>query len=112
MQKFIDNIDNKKVTALKDLAEIKPNSISALSLVDRKSLVIKIVSADKSSEIPTHSSTGDVLVTVLEGKAEITIDGEKFEVSSEKSITIPANAPHSLKAIEAFKVLVMQIKSE
>ncbi|ADG70901.1 cupin domain-containing protein [Brachyspira murdochii] len=112
MQKFIDNIDYKKVTALKDLAEIKPNSISALSLVDRKSLIIKIVSADKASEIPTHSSTGDVLVTVLEGKAEITIDGEKFEVSAEKSIIIPANAPHSLKAIEAFKVLVMQIKSE
>ena len=43
MQKFIDNIDYKKVTALKDLAEIKPNSISALSLVDRKSLVIKIL---------------------------------------------------------------------
>ncbi|WP_297206334.1 cupin domain-containing protein [uncultured Brachyspira sp.] len=112
MENFVNNIDYKKVVSLKNLAEIKNNSISALSLVDRKSLAMKIISADKGVEIPTHTSTGDVLVTVIEGKSEITVDSNKFEVSKEESILIPANAPHSLKAIEAFKVLVIQVKSE
>ncbi|MCZ9988920.1 cupin domain-containing protein [Brachyspira hyodysenteriae] len=49
---------------------------------------------------------------MIEGKAEITVDGSSFETSSGQSILIPANAPHSLKAIEAFKILVIQVKSE
>lgn len=112
MENFINNVNYKKVISLNDLLEIKNNSISALTLVDRKSLGIKIISVDKGSEIPHHTSTGDVLVTVIEGKAEITIDNDKFEVSREESILIPANAVHSLKSIEAFKVLVIQVKSE
>lgn len=112
MEKFINNIDYKKVIKLNDLSEIKNNSISTLSLVDRKSLVMKIISVDKDMEIPTHESTGDVLVNVIEGKAEITIENDKFTVSNGESIFIPANAKHSLKAIETFKVLVIQVKSE
>ena len=114
MGNYINNIDYKKVVALKDLVAIK--DISMLSLVDRKSdrksLAMNIISVDKSKEIPTHTSTGDVLVTVIDGKAEIIIDGTSFETSSGESILIPANAPHSLKAIEAFKILVIQVKSE
>ena len=110
MGNYINNIDYKKVVALKDLVAIK--DISMLSLVDRKSLAMNIISADKSKEIPTHTSTGDVLVTVIDGKAEITVDGTSFETSSGESILIPANATHSLKAIEAFKILVIQVKSE
>lgn len=112
MGNFINNIDYKKVVSLNNLSEIKNNSISALSLVDRKSLGIKIISADKGSEIPTHTSNGDVLVTLIEGKAEITVDTDKFEISVGESILIPVNAPHSLKAIEAFKIMVIQVKSE
>ncbi|MCZ9960883.1 cupin domain-containing protein [Brachyspira hyodysenteriae] len=110
MGNYINNIDYKKVVALKDLVAIK--DIYMLSLVDRKSLAMTIISADKSKEIPTHTSTGDVLVTVIEGKAEIMIDGNSFETSLGQSILIPANVPHSLKAIEAFKILVIQVKSE
>lgn len=108
MANYINNIDYKKTVYLKDLIGIK--DISALSLVDRNSLIMKIISSDK--EIPTHTSTGDVLVNVLEGKVKIIIDDSEFELSKEESILIPANAPHSLKPIEAFKLLVIQVKSE
>ena len=112
MERFINNIDYKKVIKLNDLSAVKNNEISAFSLVDRKSLVMKIISVDKDMEIPTHESTGDVLVNVIEGKAEITIENEKFIVASGETIFIPANEKHSLKAIESFKVLVIQVKSE
>ncbi|MCZ9988921.1 hypothetical protein OFQ66_03450 [Brachyspira hyodysenteriae] len=50
MGNYINNIDYKKVVALKDLVAIK--DISMLPLVDRKSLAMTIISADKSKEIP------------------------------------------------------------
>ncbi|PTY40835.1 cupin domain-containing protein [Brachyspira hampsonii] len=110
MENYINNIDYKKIVNLKDLISIK--DISMLPLVDRKSLVMSIISADKGKEIPTHTSTGDVLVTVIDGKAEITVDGAPFETSLGESILIPANTSHSLKAIETFKLLVIQVKPE
>lgn len=110
MGNYINNIDYKKIFSLNDLVAFK--DISSLSLVDRKSLSMNIISVDKDKEIPTHTSVGDVLVTVIEGKAEITIDENSFELSLGESILIPANAPHSLKSLEAFKVLVIQVKSE
>lgn len=110
MENYINNIDYKKIFSLKDLVEIK--DISALSLVDRKSLIMKVISADKGKEIPTHTSTGDVLVTVIEGKAKIRIEENIFELSLGESVLIPKEAPHSLKAEEAFKIFVIQVKSE
>ncbi|WP_300366957.1 cupin domain-containing protein [Brachyspira sp.] len=110
MENYINNVEHKKIFSLKDLIGIK--DISALSLVDRKSLVMKIISVDKNKEIPTHTSTGDVLVTVIEGKSKITIEDTVFELSLGESVLIPKNAPHSLNAEEAFKLLVIQVKSE
>ena len=99
MPNFINNIDYKKVLSLKDTVEIN----SALTLVDRDNLAIKILSVDKDKSIPTHSSTGDVLF-------EMTIENDAYVLSEGESILIPANAKHSLKAIEAFKVVVIQVK--
>ena len=106
MPNFINNIDYKKVLSLKDTVEIN----SALTLVDRDNLAIKILSVDKDKSIPTHSSTGDVLVITIDGKFEMTIENDAYVLSEGESILIPANTKHSLKAIEAFKVVVIQVK--
>ena len=106
MPNFINNIDYKKVLSLKDTVEVN----SALTLVDRDNLAIKILSVDKDKSIPTHSSTGDVLVITIEGKFEMTIENDAYILSEGESILIPANAKHSLKAIESFKVVVIQVK--
>lgn len=106
MPNFINNIDYKKVLSLKDTVEIN----SALTLVDRDNLAIKILSVDKDRSIPTHSSTGDVLVITIDGKFEMTIENDAYILSEGEYILIPANAKHSLKAIESFKVVVIQVK--
>ena len=74
MPNFINNIDYKKVLSLKDTVEIN----SALTLVDRDNLAIKILSVDKDRSIPTHSSTGDVLVITIDGKFEMTIENDSY----------------------------------
>lgn len=115
MTKYINNLETKKVVALKDLASAKENNLNVFSLVERNSLMIKILSLGKCSQVPTHSGTGDVLVNAIEGEGYITIDNETFELKSGESILIPANAPHSLKTKEnanVFKVLVVQVRAE
>lgn len=115
MTKYINNLETKKVLTLKDLVESKENNLNIFSLVERNSLMIKILSLGKDSQVPTHSGTGDVLVNTIEGEGYITIDNETFELKRGESILIPANAPHSLKTKEnanVFKVLVIQVRAE
>ena len=100
---------------MKNLVETKENNLNVFSLVERNSLMIKILSLGRDSQAPTHSGTGDVLVNAIEGEGYIAIDNETFELKSGESILILANAPHSLKTKEnanVFKVLVIQVRAE
>jgi quercetin dioxygenase-like cupin family protein len=47
---------------------------------------------------------------VIDGKAEVTISGKLFSVREGEMIIMPANEPHSLKAVERFKMLLVMIK--
>ena len=46
---------------------------------------------------------------VLEGTGEITINGVAHEVHAGESIVIPAGAPHAVRGVTAFKMLLVVI---
>jgi len=50
------------------------------------------------------------LVNIIDGQAEVTISGKPFIVKKGEIIVMPANKPHSLKAVEKFKMLLVMIK--
>ena len=47
---------------------------------------------------------------VLEGEAEITIDGTPHTVTGGNAIVMPAGIPHAVKAIKPFKMLLTVVK--
>jgi quercetin dioxygenase-like cupin family protein len=49
-------------------------------------------------------------VQIIEGKAEVSIDGNKTIVSEGELILMPANIPHALQAVEAFKMCLIMLK--
>jgi quercetin dioxygenase-like cupin family protein len=49
-------------------------------------------------------------VYLLEGEAEIRIDGKPHSVKEGEMIIMPANKPHALKAITRYKMLLVMIK--
>ena len=51
------------------------------------------------------------MVHVLDGEAEITIAGTARNVSAGDIIIMPANKPHSLKAVNRFKMMLIMIRS-
>ena len=61
----------------------------------------------KGEGISTHESKGDALVVVLDGKGRLTIDGKDYELAKGDSIVMPANHPHAVYGIEAFKMLLV-----
>lgn len=49
------------------------------------------------------------MVNVLEGTGEITINGVAHEIGAGQSIVIPAGAPHSVRGVTAFKMLLVVV---
>jgi quercetin dioxygenase-like cupin family protein len=48
---------------------------------------------------------------LLDGIAEIIIGGTLYNLQAGHSIILPANTPHSLKANEKFKMMLVMLKN-
>lgn len=104
MSNYIKNIEHEQVLDLKELMAVATKQVVSRTLCQNEHVSLTLFSFDQGEEISTHSSSGDALVTILEGTARITIDSQPFIVEAGKSIVMPANKPHALYAKEAFKM--------
>ncbi len=73
---------------------------------------VSLFAFDKDQQLSEHSAPFDALIQVLDGKANISIAGRPYELSTGESIIMPANIPHAVYAIEKFKMLLTMIKSD
>jgi quercetin dioxygenase-like cupin family protein len=51
------------------------------------------------------------MVCVLDGKVEVTISDNSIVLGNGEMVIMPANKPHTLKAIEKFKMMLIMIRS-
>ncbi|MCK5030940.1 MAG: cupin domain-containing protein, partial [Thermoplasmatales archaeon] len=51
------------------------------------------------------------LLQVIDGEIEVVISGKKHHLTTGEMILMPANAPHAVKAIEKFKMMLIMIKT-
>lgn len=106
MEKFIKNIEHEKVQKLTDLVSAEKGQVVSKTLAQNKAVSITVFAFSKGEEIATHESTGDAMVSVLEGVGEFTVGGVKHTVRAGESLVMPAAVPHSVYAPENFKWLL------
>lgn len=106
MKKFIKNIEHEKVQKLADLVSAEKGQVVSKTLAQNKAVSITVFAFSKGEEIATHDSTGDAMVSVLEGVGEFTVGGVKHTVKAGESLVMPAAVPHSVYAPENFKWLL------
>ena len=52
------------------------------------------------------------MVWILDGEAEITVDGKILRAQTGDMVIMPANLPHALNAIRPFKMALVMIKEK
>ena len=97
---------------LDKLAEYQSGSVVSKSLLAKKSGNITLFAFDKGEGLSEHTAPFDAYVQILDGQVDITISGKVHNLSSGEMIIMPANEAHALKGVEAFKMLLVMIKSE
>ncbi|MBN3490224.1 cupin domain-containing protein [Acholeplasma equirhinis] len=100
------NIDKSEILILKEQVTYQAHQVSSKTIAQNKHVSITLFSFDKDEEIGLHKSNGDAMVTILDGKAKITIDQTEYFLTEGETIVMPAKINHALYALEPFKMIL------
>lgn len=95
---------------LVELVDYQEGSIVSKTLIDKKSGSVTLFAFDKAQKLSEHTAPYDALVYVFDGECEITIGSTAHQLTEGDLIIMPANIPHSVRALTKFKMLLTMIK--
>ena len=98
-------------TKVEDLIEYQEGAVVSKELIRKDTGTVTIFAFDKGEGLSEHTAPFDAMVQVMDGKAEITISGNKNILEKGDMIIMPAGEPHSLRAMERFKMILTMIRS-
>lgn len=104
-------IEQSKAFSAAESVEYASGSVVSKTIVKKPTGNITLFAFDEGEGLTEHSSPFEAIVQLLDGKAEIIIGGVSHQIEAGQSIILPANIPHSLKANERFKMMLIMIKS-
>ncbi len=70
---------------MESLVNYEEGTVVSRTLAQGKPLSVTLFAFDKGEEISSHSASGDAMVYILDGEAEITIGEEKFNVKKRRN---------------------------
>ena len=109
MAKYIKNIPSEEIFSLTDQVEYLPGQVVSRTISQNDAQSLTIFAFDKGEEISTHSSHGDAMITILDGEGRVIVDGKPFVLHKGESVLMPAGKPHSVFALEKFKMFLVVV---
>lgn len=100
-----------EISNLSDMLDYKSESIASKTLVEKGGGAITLYAFDRAQGLGEHSSPYVTAIQMVEGKAEIRIDGQNKLMKDGDFYVVPADVPYSLQAIHQVKLLVFRINS-
>lgn len=95
---------------LKDQVGYEPGKVVSLTLAQRPGVGMTLFAFDAGEAISTHAAPGDAMATILEGTAQITIDGVPHTLNAGEAVIMPAGIPHAVQAVTPFKMYLVVAK--
>ncbi len=95
---------------LKDLVHYQRGAVVSRTLLDRKAGTITAFAFAQGQGLSEHTAPFDAILQILEGRAEVTIGGERLSLEEGEMVMMPADIPHALRAPEDFKMLLFMVR--
>jgi quercetin dioxygenase-like cupin family protein len=104
-------VEKSKGHIIVEIIEYVPNSVVIKSIIKKTTGNITAISIDSGEALAEKTIAFDTFVQIIDGKAEIIIDGFSHLLNTGQSIIIPAHSFNLVKANERFKMISTIIKS-
>ena len=100
-----------QATNLVNLIDYQEGSVVSRTLIDKKVGTLTLFAFDEGQGLSEHTAPFDAFVYILDGEAEVVISSKTHNVNTGEMIIMPAKEPHSLKALEKFKMMLVMIRA-
>jgi quercetin dioxygenase-like cupin family protein len=95
-----------------ELVDYAPDSIVSREIAKNKSGTVSVFAFDTGQGLSEHTAPFDAIVQVLDGEAELVIDGKKVITKAGETVVMPANIPHAVNANKPFKMQLIMLKDK
>ncbi len=109
MENYMKNLPFATVFPFAEQVDYMPGQVVSKTIAQNKAVSLTLFAFDRGEEISTHASDGDAMVIALDGKGEITIEGEKHLLQTGEAIIMPHHKPHAVYAPEQFKMFLVVV---
>lgn len=103
-------IEKSKAHIAVEIIEYVPNSVVIKTILKKSTGNISVMSFDAGEGLTEKTTPYDAFAQIIEGKAEIVINGESNFLVTGQSIVIPAHAPNFIRPNGRFKMILTLIK--
>jgi quercetin dioxygenase-like cupin family protein len=100
-----------KAMELAGMVEYHSGSVVSRTIMDKPSGTLTLFAFEKGEGLSEHTAPYDATLYVIDGETEVTISSKVLRLKQGELLIMPANEPHSLRAITRFKTLLVMIKS-
>jgi len=100
-----------EAASMAGLIDYQPGTVASRTIVKGKTGTVTVFAFDEGEGLSEHTAPFDALVHLIDGEAEITVDGRPHVLKQGEMIVMPADRPHGLKAIRKFKMVLTMIRS-
>lgn len=98
------------VLTIKDMVEYSDGGVVSKQVLKNDAGNVTLFSFDAGQGLSEHTAPFDALVQILDGQAEIVLDGKPLVLKAGESVIMPAGVRHSLHAASRFKMLLTMIR--
>ena len=94
-----------------EIIEYMPNSVVSKTIINKSTGNVSVMSFDSGEVLLEKTSPFDTFAQVIDGRAEIVIEGVSHSLNTGQGMVIPAHRSNVINANERFKMILTVIKS-
>ncbi|MFI5264530.1 MAG: cupin domain-containing protein [Candidatus Kapaibacterium sp.] len=104
-------LEKSKGLIIVEIIEYVPNAVLSKTIIKKSTGNISVMSFDTGEGLMEKTSPFDSFAQIIDGNAEIVIDGVSNMLETGQGIILPAHLPNRFRANERFKMIITVIKS-
>ena len=111
-EESVNKIPVAEAHDLVQLVDYADGSIVSREIAKNDAGTLTLFAFDAGQGLSEHSAPFDAIVHILDGEAQIVIDGKPVCAAAGQLVVMPANVPHAVNAEQRFKMLLIMLRAK
>ena len=102
---------NARPLEIDQLIAYRKGATVSSTILTKEAGTVTLFSFDAGQGMSEHTAPYDALLLMLDGEAKVVIADISHAVKAGEFIIMPANEPHSVQALQRFKMMLVMVRS-